>query len=414
MNPFPIVAAMTRRNALTSALFVVLIAVAVALGVAIIAQERALREGSARASDPFDLIVAAPGSRTELLFNVVYLRPSAVELIQPDTLARILSDPDAAFAAPVAFGDSAEGFPVIGTTVDLLSHVAGGPPAEGRLWLAEEEAVIGAKVPFAVGDTMMSAHGTDFIEGEHGAIPVVGKLPETGTAWDTGVFVPIGYSWTSHGILPGAAEAHDHDHADTHAHADDATAAPGVLPAPLHPEDLGPVPAVVIEAEDLPAAYGLRQRWNTAETDAFFPAEVLTEIYAYLGDVRALMSALTVATQALVVAAILSGVVALMQLYRTRLAVLRALGATRTYVFLVMWCYVMALIVAGTALGLIGGYGVARLLSARVAAETGMAMSARIGWPETRLALTLVVLAAVLAVLPALSLFRRPAVAWLR
>lgn len=406
MNPFPIVHALARRNWLTSALFLALIAIAVALGVAIIAQERSLREGSARASDPFDVIVAAPGSRTELLFSVVYLRPSAVELIQPVRLAQILSDPDAGFAAPVAFGDSAEGFPVVGTTVALLTHVAGGPPAEGRLWRVDEEAVIGAKVPFEVGDAMMSAHGTDFVEGEHGAITVVGKLPATGTAWDAGVFVPIQYSWSSHGILSGGGHAHGHDH--------EAERAPGTLPEPLHPEDLGPAPAVVMKTDSLAAAYGLRQRWNSDDTDAFFPAEVLTELYAYLGDVRTIMSALTVATQALVVAAILSGVVALMQLYRNSLAILRALGATRGYVFLVIWCYVMTLIVSGALLGLMLGYGVAQTLSARFATETGMALSARIGWPEARLALILVGLGAVLAILPPLTIFRKPAVTYLR
>lgn len=396
MNPLPIVRAMMRRNWLTSALFLVLIAVAVALGVAIIAQERALREGSARASDPFDVIVAAPGSRTELLFNVVYLQPSAVELIQPEDLSRILSDSSATFAAPVAFGDSAEGFPIAGTTRALMTHLAGPEGLEGRLWQAEEEAILGANVPFGIGDSLVSAHGVEYVEGDHGAITVVGKLPPTGTAWDSGVFVPVEYSWTSHGVpVADLGEI-------------------GVIDDPTDLASLGPAPAVVLEAESLPSAYGMRQRWNTETTDAFFPAEVLTEIYSYLGDVRRIMSALAVATQGLVVAAILSGIVALMQLYRTRLAILRALGATRLYVFSVMWCYIMALILAGTALGLVSGYAVAQALSGVFAAETGMSMTARLGWAETRLALILVGLGAVLAVLPALSLFRKPAVMYLR
>jgi putative ABC transport system permease protein len=80
MNPFPIVVALFRRNRATVLLFVCLVMLAVALGVAVSAQERALRQGSARAADRFDLIVGAPGSQTELLMNIVYLQPSAVEL----------------------------------------------------------------------------------------------------------------------------------------------------------------------------------------------------------------------------------------------------------------------------------------------------------------------------------------------
>ena len=47
MNPFPIVLALWRRTRVTSALFLLLIAISIALGVAIIAQERGLRTGSA-------------------------------------------------------------------------------------------------------------------------------------------------------------------------------------------------------------------------------------------------------------------------------------------------------------------------------------------------------------------------------
>jgi putative ABC transport system permease protein len=404
MNPFPIVLALWRRTRVTSALFLLLIAISIALGVAIIAQERGLRTGSARASDPFDLIVAAPGSRTEILFNVVYLRPSAVELIPAETLADILADPVPAFAAPIAFGDNAEGFPIVGTTANMLRHLAGDGVIDGAIWAREEEAIIGASLPFEIGQTIHSAHGDGDIAGRddshddddadsHGGLRVVGRMPKTGTAWDSAVLVPIEYSWSTHALL-----------------ADD----PGV-PGVLEPGDaLGPVPAVVLDTEKLVDAYGLRTRWQTDATTAFFPAEALSEIYAYMGDVRRIMSALTTATQALVIAAILSGVVALMQLYSARLALLRALGATRGYVFAVMWVYVMGLITGGAALGLAGGTLTARAITALFASETGLTLTTRLGWEELRLVALVVVLGAVLAVLPALLLFRKPAVHYLR
>jgi len=54
-NPFPIVLADYRRNRLLVAVTVLLVALAVAVGIAVISQERALRQGSARAADDFDL-----------------------------------------------------------------------------------------------------------------------------------------------------------------------------------------------------------------------------------------------------------------------------------------------------------------------------------------------------------------------
>ena len=61
-RPWPVIAAMLRRSAGTALLFTALIAVALALGLVLTAQERGLRQASARAADPFDVLVAAPGS----------------------------------------------------------------------------------------------------------------------------------------------------------------------------------------------------------------------------------------------------------------------------------------------------------------------------------------------------------------
>ena len=48
-----------------------------------------------RGNDGFDLIVAAPGSQTDLLMAAVYLRPGAVELLPGPVAHRVLNDPDA-------------------------------------------------------------------------------------------------------------------------------------------------------------------------------------------------------------------------------------------------------------------------------------------------------------------------------
>ena len=77
---------------------------------------------------------------------------------------------------------------------------------------------------------------------------------------------------------------------------------------------------------------------------AVFPAEVLFEMYAVLGDARDLLWLVALATQALVVAAILLAVFASMSQRRRQLGVLRALGASRRYVFLAVWLHVSFLV----------------------------------------------------------------------
>ena len=81
MNPLPLVLAELRHNRAAVLAVAVLIALAVSLGVAVSAQERALRKSSAAAAEPFDIVVGMPGSQTQLVLTTVYLQPAALELV---------------------------------------------------------------------------------------------------------------------------------------------------------------------------------------------------------------------------------------------------------------------------------------------------------------------------------------------
>ena len=416
MNPFPIAWASLRRNSFTGILFLVIVALAVALGIAISAQERALRLGSARAADKFDLIVAAPGSHNDVLFSTVYLNPSAVELLDPAITRLLMEETEADFVAPIGFGDAIDNDPVVGTVASFVDHLSGGL-AEGRLFEAVNEAVIGALSPHAVGEELEVSHGhggaaeadadaaADAIEAgeavhggdeDHPHITIVGRMRPTGTPWDRAIVVPIEYNWMAHGLGTGHLPKDNH------------------IGAPFDPDTLPGLPAVVVKPKDVAAAYGLRAAYRTAQSTAFFPAEVLVELYALLGDATAIMSGLTLAAQALVVAAILAGVVAILDLQRQRFAVLRALGASPLFIFATVWIYVAAIIVTGALAGLLFGWGAAAMVSDLLAQSTGVAMRAEIGARELSLVGTLVGLGLVLAIIPALIIYRRPVVEALR
>lgn len=428
MNPAPIVVAMLRRHAVICAMFSLLIALAVGLGGVLTAQERALRQGSARAADRFDIVVAAPGSHTDLLLKVVFLQPGSVELLSGAPLRRLLAEARADFVAPVGFGDSYLGSPVVGTIAALVTHLAGGP-LEGRMFDGVQEAVAGSDVPLAVGDTFEAAHGEDpGPEADHHpqALTVVGRMPSTGTPWDRAILVPIEFVWQVHGLGTGHAEhdhadeghadeaagpesGEDHDHDHDHAEVRDTRIGP-----PFDADEIPGIPAAIVKPATLAAAYGLRGEWRTPETTAFFPAEVLVALYELIGDVRIVMSIMAIATQALLVGAILTAIVLLMQLYRRRFAILRALGAPPRYVFAVVWTFSFTLIAAGCLAGLLVAWGSAGAVSAFFSEATGMALEARLGWPEIRLAGAIALLGALLAALPALLLYRQPVAATLR
>ena len=104
--PWPLVRAILWRFRGASALFVLLIAISVGMGIGLLAQERGLRRGTAQAADKFDLIVSAPGSELTVMLAAVFLQPSDMPLLDGATYDEIASHPDVEIAAPLAFGDS--------------------------------------------------------------------------------------------------------------------------------------------------------------------------------------------------------------------------------------------------------------------------------------------------------------------
>lgn len=219
----------------------------------------------------------------------------------------------------------------------------------------------------------------------------------TGTPWDRAIIVPVEYTWFAHSLPTG------------HAVDDDARIGP-----PFDLTQLPGVPAVVVKPENYAAAYDLRRRYRDDGSTAFFPAEVLVELYAVLGGVAQIMSTMTFAAQVLVVVAILAGLLAVLDLQRQRFAVMRALGAPGSYIFTTVWLYVWLLSLSGTLVGLPLGLGFAQSVSSLITAQTGIAMSPSINLPELRLVGALLAMSLLLALIPAFLVYRKPVIEALR
>jgi len=397
MNPWPLIRAALARYRWSALAFVALVAAGVALSVAIVSQERALRSGSARAADRFDLIVAAPGSRTDSLLATVFLRPGSSQLLSPAFSAALLNDTRGSFVSPLAFGDSHRGQPVVGVTAALVAHLSGGL-AEGRGFTGRTEAVVGSASGLQVGEKFHPAHGVQHGGETHGGddaldahgveITVVGRMQPTGSPWDRAVMVPVELVWETHrlpaGHAPGSAQ----------------------LGPPFDEAFTPGVPAAVVRTANLAEAYKLRRAYTGRESMAFFPAEALIQLYAVLGDIRQLMSLLAVVTQALVLLSIIASVFILFRLLMPQFVTLRALGAPRRFVFAVAWGFTATLILVGILVGMLGGFALSFGISGWLAQATGVSLQPRIGGEELAMALVLAVIGLVLAGLPAWRLQR--------
>jgi putative ABC transport system permease protein len=404
MNPWSVVVADLRALRWVAWLAPLLVAIAVAVGVAISAQETALRQSSARAADDFDLLIGAPQSQTQLALTTIYLQPEALPLADGAILNALSVDKRVRAFAPIAFGDVVRGYPVVGTTAAFATRFGRLTPREGRVFAREGEAIVGAAVALAIGSTVTPSHAIaghksplgvetpDEHDHRHEGVEykVVGRLPKLGTPWDNAILVPIESVWETHGLGNGHK-------------VDDAP-----LGAPFDAEKIPGVPAVVVKPNAVADAYTLRGEYRQGGTLAFFPAEVLVSLYRTLGDVRDVLVVASVLNDVLIFAVTTMLLLALAGLRRKRYAVLRALGAPRGYILLTVWLGATLVLLSGCLAGLGLGALAAQLFAHIVEGRTGLALAVGVGWGEVVNTILLVVVGGVLALVPAIAGMRTP------
>ena len=147
---------------------------------------------------------------------------------------------------------------------------------------------------------------------------------------------------------------------------------------------------------------------------ALFPAEVLTSLYQTVGDIRDLLVLASALNNVIVFLAIMLLLVTLAGLRRKRYAILRALGATRLYVRLVVWLTGAALVSAGCLLGLGLGWGASLGLSILIELYTGLALQPSPGLDEVALCLGMMAMGWLMSLCVSILATRGETVALLR
>lgn len=392
-----------RRLWAGSLVIICIVALASALGIGVTLQERALRLGSARAADKFDLVIGAAGSETQLVLSSVFLQPAPLPLLPGEMLTKLRQDRRVAWAAPIGFGDSHGGYPIVGSTRELLSALSGSEAIEGHAPVELHDAVIGASVDLKPGQSFQPMHGlienaghvhTDF------NYRVTGRLTSTGTAWDRAIIVPIEAVWAIHGLHAEGGQ-------------NQAAFIPGLLDGSVTGKLPG-VPAILVKPKTIADAYKLRGEYRGDATMAVFPGEVLTRLYATLGDARKVMGFIALAAQALVASAIALIAISHVHQRRRQIGALRAFGAPRGAVFGIVWVELLLLMVAGLALGFLIGWVAVRFLSGIFTAQNGVVLPVEFQGIDAGLAVLLVLGSAIIASIPASLAYREPASSALR
>jgi putative ABC transport system permease protein len=360
MGPTGLALAYARRRPLATLLVVLLAAVGTAMVVLTLAVARELEQRLERDSAGIDLVVGAKGSPLQLVLAGVYhvdVPPGNIPLA---AVAELRANPMIASAIPLALGDSFRGYRIVGTEPALVEHY-GATLAQGALWRAPREAVLGSEVArtsgLGVGATFAGSHGLGEGGGDHGDAPyrVVGVLSPTGRVIDRMVLTSVESVWAVHDAhhpaeSAEAVEEHDHEHE----HDAKASSAPTREVTMVLVRYAGP-----LAAASLPRAINSSTNY-VAASPAYETARLLTVFGVGLDLLRAF-------ALLLIAAAGLMLFVALAQALDERrydLAILRALGASRGQVAWVLLAESVTLALAGAALG----WGIAQVLMSLAAA----------------------------------------------
>ena len=410
MNVLMLLRSELRRSAAVLAGIAAVLALSLSISIATGMTDRMLRHASAQAADRFDLLIGAKASPSSLLLGAVFLRDEPLPLVPLSVMKDLDERHGVKWAAPVAFADRAGDSPIVGTTTSLVTFGGTVRPAEGRLFKAPFEAVVGASAPYRIGDEIVPMHGRTPGAGhahDHGRLKVVGRMPESGTPWDRAVMIPIEAVWATHSMTVHDELEHEEGH--------------GRLLGVFSEHDFETLPgvsAVVVKPASFADAYRLRQQQSqrtlsgpdrtSVNLMGVFSGEVLVSLHSLLGGASEAVTITARLTLLTALAATLIMGVLLGELRRPALEQLRVLGAPQRYIMSLVWCIVMTVVAAGTAGGLVLGFIGAEAAAHLLAAETGVAMSPAMGSPELLAAAATLLAGSLCALIPAWLAGRRP------
>ena len=187
------------------ALTVALCALGMASAVGIIWMQATLEAHARRQAEGIDIVVGAKGSALQNVLAAVYYLDVPNGNIRLDEVAALRANPMVAQAIAVAMGDSVAGARIVGAGNDFLEFY-GAQLTEGALPAAPMEAVVGsalaARARLRVGDSFIGAHGMSSGDAaaEHDGNPyrVVGILKASGRVIDQVAVTPIESVWLVH------------------------------------------------------------------------------------------------------------------------------------------------------------------------------------------------------------------------
>ncbi|MGG1877855.1 FtsX-like permease family protein [Paenibacillus cisolokensis] len=374
---------MKHRSFLTG-LTVVAVAVTVALFSLLLMSRDGVEEGARKGYGPFEVVIGAEGSESQLVLNTFYRVGAPTGNIPLETLEEVRNHGEVEAAFGMTTGDSYHGYPIVGIDpAYFVTRYDNQRLAEGSLYAELGEVTLGASVAKAlnlkVGDTFTGAHGLvahvdidddheahdahddhddysahddhedhddheahDEHEGEaadhaedqggghaghHDAhddfhYTVVGILPRLNTADDRAIFTTMDYAWAVH-------------------HTDES-----------HKE----ITAIVMKPRSLLGAQSLKTEYDAkSQIQAVYSSKAVADMLNMVDSGSQLLLIVMLICALLAAATLLLALTSSVQERKRDVGLLRLIGKSRMYILSCLIGEGVALTTAGIIVGIIGG-----------------------------------------------------------
>ncbi|SIN65606.1 ABC transporter permease [Algoriphagus halophilus] len=333
-----------------------------ALGLAIIAvlllMQDQLEKKMNQDAEGIDLVVGAKGSPLQLILSSVYHIDFPTGNISLNDAQSLTRNRLVKSTIPLALGDNYQGFRIVGTNLDYL-ELYQVDFESGTSWTQPFEVVIGAeaalKLGLDTGDEFMGSHGISEGSHDHDAnyFKVVGILKPKGNVIDRLILTSIESVWYTH---EEEVEAEDHEPM-----LDSEVTLHGL---PKAAGDEGKeITSLLVQYRNPMAAIQLPRFVNSrTKMQAASPTFEISRLFELLGVGISMLKGL-----AFVLIGI-SGLGIFIALYNSLkerkydLAILRAIGATRLQLLLLIFLEGFILTFLGAVLGILMGHGFLALL----------------------------------------------------
>ena len=357
MKMFNLALANLKEQILTTALSVMLLSIGVGMVSFIVTVSNQLNDRFNRDIRGIDMVVGAKGSPLQLILSAVYQMDNPTGNISMKEANRIIKHPLVKYSIPLSYGDSYQGFRIVGSDSVYISHFK----AEfetGHVWKKSMEVVLGSsaaeKLNMSIGGHFHGTHGfeTEGHAHEESHYTVVGVLKETGSVIDRLILTSTASVWDIHNHQEEAEVVHDHADHDHH-HAEHAPEEPkGEITALLvkfkSPMGIMQVPRFINEKTNMQAA---------------LPAIEINRLYELMGVGFSTLQAIGILMMLIAALSVFISLLNSLKERKHELALMRSLGASPSKIFGLVLQESLLLCFAGYLFGIILGRVAIMILS---------------------------------------------------